>query len=163
MQHSFRPLGSHRRWPSRDSRFGVVYFAACSGRWPYLPRAMVGSALGAHTGPASRRRSSILALAARLGAASLLATFLGFLLARMRGAARDARDRVMQPSPLASTILFHVGPVPITRPVVTTWAIMLVLEHHVCWLVTRRLQPHPDRRQACWNPSSPASRSRSRM
>ena len=34
----------------------------------------------------------------------------------------------------------------ITRPVVTTWAIMLVLAV-VCRLVTRRLAPHPDRRQ----------------
>ena len=53
----------------------------------------------------------------------------------------------MQPSPLASTVLFHVGPVAITRPVVTTWAIMLVLAIG-CWLVTRRLKPHADRRQA---------------
>ena len=30
----------------------------------------------------------------------------------------------MHASPLASTVLFHVGPVAITRPVVTTWAIM---------------------------------------
>jgi F-type H+-transporting ATPase subunit a len=51
------------------------------------------------------------------------------------------------PSPLASTVLFHAGPVPITRPVVTTWAIMLVLSI-TSWLVTRRLRPRPDRRQA---------------
>jgi len=50
-------------------------------------------------------------------------------------------------SPLASAVLFHVGPVAITRPVVTTWAIMAVLTLGA-WLVTRRLALHPDRRQA---------------
>jgi len=53
----------------------------------------------------------------------------------------------MQPSPLESTVLFHVGPVGVTRPVVTTWAIMLVLTLS-SWLVTRRLKLRPDRRQA---------------
>lgn len=53
----------------------------------------------------------------------------------------------MESSPLASTILFHLGPVAITRPVVTTWAIMLVLTV-ISWLVTRRLNGRPDRRQA---------------
>ena len=53
----------------------------------------------------------------------------------------------MDASPLASTILFHIGPVAITRPVVTTWAIMLVLTL-ASWLVTRRLNARPDRRQA---------------
>jgi len=52
----------------------------------------------------------------------------------------------MGSSPLASTILFHLGPVGITRPVVTTWAIMAVLTL-VSWLVTGRLRWHPDRRQ----------------
>ena len=52
-----------------------------------------------------------------------------------------------QASPLTSTVLFHVGPVTITRPVVTTWAIMLVLAA-TSWLVTRRLQKRPDGRQA---------------
>jgi F-type H+-transporting ATPase subunit a len=53
----------------------------------------------------------------------------------------------MQPSPLASTVLFHIGPVAITRPVVTTWAIMALLTLGA-WLVTRRLKRLPDRRQA---------------
>jgi F-type H+-transporting ATPase subunit a len=53
----------------------------------------------------------------------------------------------MPSSPLTSTVLFHLGPVAITRPVVTTWAIMLVLAG-ACRLVTRRLQPQPDDRQA---------------
>jgi F-type H+-transporting ATPase subunit a len=52
----------------------------------------------------------------------------------------------MASSPLASTILFHLGPVGITRPVVTTWAIMAVLTL-ISWLVTGRLRLHPDRRQ----------------
>lgn len=53
----------------------------------------------------------------------------------------------MDASPLTSTVLFHVGPVAVTRPVVTTWALMLVLTL-VSWLVTRRLALRPDRRQA---------------
>ena len=53
----------------------------------------------------------------------------------------------MQGSPLASTVAFHLGAIAITRPVVTTWAIMLVLTA-VCRLVTRRLQIQPDGRQA---------------
>jgi len=52
----------------------------------------------------------------------------------------------MQPSPLTSIVVFHLGPVAITRPVVTTWVIMLALTV-VCWLVTRRLALNPDRRQ----------------
>jgi F-type H+-transporting ATPase subunit a len=53
----------------------------------------------------------------------------------------------MESSPLASLVLFHIGPVPITRPVATTWVIMLVLTA-ASWIVTRRLALHPDRRQA---------------
>jgi F-type H+-transporting ATPase subunit a len=53
----------------------------------------------------------------------------------------------MAASPLASTVVFHLGPVAVTRPVVTTWAIMAVLTVG-SWLVTRRLAPRPDRRQA---------------
>jgi F-type H+-transporting ATPase subunit a len=52
-----------------------------------------------------------------------------------------------QASPLTSTVLFHIGPVTITRPVVTTWGIMLVLAV-TSWLVTRRLRKLPDGRQA---------------
>lgn len=53
----------------------------------------------------------------------------------------------MQPSPLESVVLFHIGPVPVTRPVATTWAIMLLLTS-ASWLVTRRLRLRPDRWQA---------------
>jgi len=53
----------------------------------------------------------------------------------------------MQASPLTSTLLFHIGPLAITRPVVTTWIIMAVLAL-VCRFVTRRLSMLPDRRQA---------------
>jgi F-type H+-transporting ATPase subunit a len=53
----------------------------------------------------------------------------------------------MATSPLASAVLFHLGPVALTRPVVTTWAIMAVLTL-ACRLVTRRLVSRPDRRQA---------------
>jgi F-type H+-transporting ATPase subunit a len=52
----------------------------------------------------------------------------------------------MDTSPLTSAVLFQVGPVPITRPVVTTWGLMLVLAGG-SWLATRRLGLHPDRRQ----------------
>lgn len=53
----------------------------------------------------------------------------------------------MEASPLVSTILFRLGPIDITRPVATTWAIMAFLTLG-SWLVTRRLKPQPDRRQA---------------
>ncbi len=54
---------------------------------------------------------------------------------------------MQQASPLTSLVLFHLGPIPVTRPVVTTWVIMLVITA-ACWLVTRRLRPRPDGRQA---------------
>ncbi|MGE0745641.1 MAG: F0F1 ATP synthase subunit A [Rhodospirillales bacterium] len=50
------------------------------------------------------------------------------------------------PSPLASVVAFHLGPVPVTRPVVTTWGIMAALALG-CWLITRRLVARPDARQ----------------
>jgi F-type H+-transporting ATPase subunit a len=52
----------------------------------------------------------------------------------------------MQASPLISTALFHVGPVAVTRPVVTTWIIIVVLAV-ICRLNTRRLAILPDGRQ----------------
>jgi F-type H+-transporting ATPase subunit a len=54
---------------------------------------------------------------------------------------------MQQASPLTSTVLFHVGPAAISRPVVTTWVIMIALTAF-CWLVTRRLQKQPGARQA---------------
>jgi F-type H+-transporting ATPase subunit a len=45
----------------------------------------------------------------------------------------------MTHSPLEATILFHIGFVPITRPVVTTWGLMAVLTFG-CWLATRSFQ-----------------------
>ena len=53
----------------------------------------------------------------------------------------------MQSSPLTSTLLFHIGPVAITRPVVTTWIIIAALAL-VCRFVTRRLAILPEGRQA---------------
>jgi F-type H+-transporting ATPase subunit a len=53
----------------------------------------------------------------------------------------------MQQSPLTSTLLFHIGPATITRPVVTTWVIMAALAVF-CRFVTRRLSILPDNRQA---------------
>jgi F-type H+-transporting ATPase subunit a len=53
-----------------------------------------------------------------------------------------------QPSPLISTVSFYLGPLPITRPVATTWAIMLVLTLG-SWLATRQLRlQRPGRVQA---------------
>jgi F-type H+-transporting ATPase subunit a len=52
----------------------------------------------------------------------------------------------MEGSPLVSTILFHVGPVAVSRPVVTTWAIMLVLTLGSTF-AARRLKPYPSRLQ----------------
>lgn len=53
----------------------------------------------------------------------------------------------MQGSPLTSTVLFHLGPIAITRPVVTTWAIMIALTV-ASRLVTSRFRKQPDGRQA---------------
>lgn len=50
-------------------------------------------------------------------------------------------------SPLAAAVVFHLGPVPVTRPVVTTWGLMAVLAVG-SWAATRRLGPEPSRRQA---------------
>lgn len=47
----------------------------------------------------------------------------------------------METSPLAPDILFQLGPVPISRPVVTTWAIMAVLTA-LSWLGMRRTSVH---------------------
>jgi len=52
-----------------------------------------------------------------------------------------------QGSPLAAVVVFQVGPVAVTRPVVTTWAIMLMLAV-ASWAATRRLGLTPTRRQA---------------
>jgi F-type H+-transporting ATPase subunit a len=52
----------------------------------------------------------------------------------------------MAASPLGSMVLCQVGPVAITRPVVTTWAIMTVLTLG-SWLATQRLALRPGRRQ----------------
>lgn len=45
-------------------------------------------------------------------------------------------------SPLVSTILFHIGPVPISRTVVTTWVVMALLALGSA-LATRRLKLAP--------------------
>lgn len=42
-------------------------------------------------------------------------------------------------SPLASEILFHLGPLPIARQVVVTWVLMALLSL-ISWSVTRRLR-----------------------
>jgi F-type H+-transporting ATPase subunit a len=49
-------------------------------------------------------------------------------------------------SPLSSAIVFHAGPVPITRPVVTTWAIIALLAAGSA-LLTRRSALTPGRCQ----------------
>ncbi len=54
---------------------------------------------------------------------------------------------MMQASPLSSAVLFHIGPIPIARPVVTTWAIMLALAAG-SRIATRHLALHPGLRQA---------------
>jgi F-type H+-transporting ATPase subunit a len=53
----------------------------------------------------------------------------------------------MTDSPLALPVAFHAGPVAVTMPVVTTWAIMLLLTGS-CWLMTRRLALRPSMGQA---------------
>lgn len=53
----------------------------------------------------------------------------------------------MTGSPLVAPVVFRLGPVPVTAPVVTTWAIMLVLAL-LSAALTRRLEIRPGRRQA---------------
>jgi F-type H+-transporting ATPase subunit a len=50
-------------------------------------------------------------------------------------------------SPLVSQILFHIGPVPISRTVATTWGVMVFLVL-CCAAVTRRLSLSPTRLQS---------------
>ena len=50
-------------------------------------------------------------------------------------------------SPLSVQVLFHIGPAPITTPVVTTWGLMILLAGG-SWLLTRRLSLRPGRIQA---------------
>ena len=49
----------------------------------------------------------------------------------------------MIPSPLASSVVFRIGPIPIARPVVTTWGIMVLMALG-SRLATRRMRVHPD-------------------
>ena len=51
-----------------------------------------------------------------------------------------------QGSPLATVVVFHIGAIGLTRPVVTTWAIMAVLAV-ASWASTRKLALTPGRRQ----------------
>ena len=53
----------------------------------------------------------------------------------------------MTASPLVANVLFHAGPIPVTTPVVTTWAIMAALALGAL-LATRRLTVAPRRGQA---------------
>jgi F-type H+-transporting ATPase subunit a len=53
----------------------------------------------------------------------------------------------MVESPLTARVLFAVGPVPITKPVVVTWGILAALALGG-WLATRSLALMPSRRQA---------------
>ena len=50
-------------------------------------------------------------------------------------------------SPLSIPVVFQIGPVPITAPVLVTWAIMGLLAGG-SWLLTRRLTLRPSRGQA---------------
>lgn len=50
-------------------------------------------------------------------------------------------------SPLVLNALFHIGPVPITEPVLVTWIIMALLATGA-WFATRRLSLQPSRPQA---------------
>ncbi|WP_092426908.1 F0F1 ATP synthase subunit A [Alloyangia pacifica] len=52
----------------------------------------------------------------------------------------------MMDSPLTLDPLFHLGPVPITEPVLVTWAILLLLALGT-WLATRRLSLTPGKLQ----------------
>lgn len=49
-------------------------------------------------------------------------------------------------SPLQDEVVFHIGPVPVSRPVVTTWALIVFLGASA-WIGTRRLSQRPGRWQ----------------
>jgi len=51
-----------------------------------------------------------------------------------------------QSSPLMVAVVFRVGPVDVTRTVITTWALMALLAA-ASWALTRRLAIKPSRRQ----------------
>ncbi len=85
-------------------------------------------------------------LAVLFGGLALLAALAGVLAVKTLMLRRNKADRAMN-SPLDSTILFQLGPVPITQAVVTTWAIMAVLVLGAA-LLTRRLALMPTKRQA---------------
>jgi F-type H+-transporting ATPase subunit a len=53
----------------------------------------------------------------------------------------------MTESPLAMPAILHLGPVPITAPVIVTWCVMVVLAGG-SWLLTRRLAMRPSATQA---------------
>jgi F-type H+-transporting ATPase subunit a len=53
----------------------------------------------------------------------------------------------MTASPLAMAPVFHLGPVPVTAPVLVTWCIMALLAGG-SWLLTRRLTMQPSPTQA---------------
>lgn len=53
----------------------------------------------------------------------------------------------MDSTPLELQLLFHIGPMPISEPVLVTWVIMLLLGGG-SWLLTRRLKIHPGPVQA---------------
>jgi len=53
----------------------------------------------------------------------------------------------MESSPLATEVVFRLGPVPISRAVVTTWVIITALTL-VCWLGLRRAKVHAGPLQA---------------
>jgi F-type H+-transporting ATPase subunit a len=50
-------------------------------------------------------------------------------------------------SPLALNVVFRIGPVVVTTPVIATWGIMLLLAGG-SYLLTRNLSVHPSRQQA---------------
>lgn len=53
----------------------------------------------------------------------------------------------METSPLATEVMFWLGPVPVSRAVVTTWIIMAALTV-ICWLGLRRAKVHAGPLQA---------------
>ena len=53
----------------------------------------------------------------------------------------------MMQSPLVMPVVFHLGSIPITQPVVITWGIMALLGGG-SWLLTRRLSLRPSAMQA---------------
>ena len=89
--------------------------------------------------------AAVLVLIVRQGAGPFLSAAAGVLAARIASDAALSEARVK--SPLSLEPLFHIGPVPVTEPVVVAWAVIALLTGGSA-LAARRLRLMPSKTQA---------------